>query len=238
MTRDVRKTRPTTPSGRVDVIVPRIGAYLLKRLKSLVKQARKPPGRVSLHPSRWQLAARIKVGQFQADLFWQMTQGPVEKLATMTVIRNAGQRQAIPQVSIDPLDLAVVRIEADDETEASGDGVGQETLNRLKPVLYRALKPRRRVSLAPKRWGLSAWVENARLQADLFWQTIGGPVEKLATVTVIRNINQGRPLLEVAIDPLHFSGTGTEAKGQEEAIEHCISWAWLTIKGENRRCQP
>jgi len=220
------------------VIVPRVGEFLWKRLNSLLKQARNPRRGVSLHPSRWQLAARIKVGQFRADLFWQMTRGPVEKLATMTVIRSAGQGQAVPEVTIAPLDLAVVRIEAGDETEGSGDGVGLEILNRLKPVLYRALEPRRRVSLAPKQWGLSAQVENGQLQADLFWQTIEGPVEKLATVTVIRNINQGRPLLEVAIDPLHFSGAGTEAKGQEEAIEHCISWAWLTIQGEDRRCQP
>ena len=238
MTRDFRKKRPATPSGHVDVIVPRVGEYLWKRLKSLLRQARKPPRGASLHPARWQLAARIKVGQFRADLFWQMTKGPVEKLATMTVIRNAGQPQAVPQVSIDPLDLAVVRIEVDDEAEPSGDGVGQDTLSRLKPVLHRALEPRRRVSLAPKRWGLSAQVEDGQLLADLFWQTIEGPVVKLATVTVIRNRSRGRPILEVAIDPLHFSGAGTDMKAREEAIEHCVSWAWLTFQGEDRRCQP
>lgn len=238
VTRDFRKTRPATPRGHVDVIVPRVGEYLWKQLKSLLNQARKPPRGVSLHPARWQLAARIKVGQFRADLFWQMTRGPVEKLATMTVIRNAGQGQAVPAVSIDPLDLAVVRIEAGDEAETSADGVGLEILNRLKPVLYRALEPRRRVSLAPNRWGLSAQVENGQLQADLFWQTIAGPVDKLATVTVTRNRNRGRPILEVAIDPLHFSGAGTDKEAREEAIEHCVSWAWLTFQGEDRRRQP
>ena len=161
----------------------------------------------------------------------------MKKLATMTVIRNAGQGQAVPEVSIDPLDLAVVRIVATDEAVVSGDGVGQEILNRLKPVLYRALKPRGRVSLAPKRWGLSTQVENGRLQADLFWQTIEGPVENMAIVTVIQNAKQRRPILGVAIDPIHFSGTETGKKAREEAIEHCISWAWVTYRGRGRRCR-